>query len=386
MILRARTRGFAHSITLSSLHGALLIALWGSALGAQPATAASMTVQAPCSDDPAAFNGLRSCAIVLKGPAGVLPLLKQRVEDSINHIYNTGTDQAPLSATGSMQAPSNFQFGPTFCNLVPGPLNNNRSEVATNRASKSCGVPLKVVVHDRGRKIRFDASAPGAETLESGYLRGSYGAALSCFHTGIASEIEKDKKINVSPACQAMAQEIVGLSRRTDDLFGTIKGGLAGQANLADIANCINNGRMPGPKASLRPDQEKDVGPLRQSAQHLCAARLQLESMFSQLAVCEVFSRAGLAYQSVVALPSSRKKHSDAIFDAMVKACEKCDGARPTPVPGEEDKQAAELEAQGSDCVNRCYLSNLPVFLRQRFQGYWPAQPTSTAACRATPL
>ncbi len=352
-------------------------------LDVRQALADPMTIAAPCSDDVARLTGLRTCAVVLDSATGTLSLLKQRVEDAMTKIYTQGVDASPLRE-GAGALP--LQFGPTFCNLIPGPLNNNRTEITTSRAGRSCGVPLKIIISDRGRRIRFDASAPGAETLETGYLRGSYGAALSCFHSGLAAEITRDRKINVSDSCKAMAQELQGLDSKTDSLFATVRSGLAGQNNIADIVNCVSNGQ--GTTATTGParGQSRDLGPLRQSAQHLCAARLQLESMFTQLAVCEVFARAGQAYQNVIALPASRKKHSDAILDRMVNACERCEGPRPSPTPGQEDRQSSELESLGNDCVNRCYLGNLPTFLRQRFEGYWPSNATATTSCRSLPI
>ncbi len=348
-------------------------------LGGHDAAASGMTVPAPCSDTPAQITGLRPCATVLKGPTGVFEMLKKRISDSMDSIYRDGVDPNPMASPTAAGAQPGTPFGPTFCNLVPGPYNNNRSEISTNRMNRSCGNPLTVVLYDRGRRIRFEANNPGAETLETGYLRGSYGAALTCFSTALMAEIERDKKIEVSTACRAMGDDMAGLAARTDDLFKGIRENLAAHGNLADIANCISNGRAPSPRPG-----DPDVGPLRQSAQQLCAARLQLEAMFTQLAVCEAFSRAGLAYQAVVALPNSRKAHSDAIFDNMVEACKNCDGPRPSPIPGQEDAQAQQLESMGNNCVNRCYLNNLPRFLRTRFEGYWPSNPTSTAACRAS--
>lgn len=390
----------------------LAVLSWGCASllagGASVARAdAPVTVKAPCSErnEP----GLRACHALLKGGAGAPGLLervRQRVTEQIHGDaaatppvkgYYQNVDPDPLNPPGGF-------FGPTVCNLVEGPL-NPVSEIAHDRSGKSCGNPVQLGVRMSVSKLagcatgtpsfavtidkRWNSADPSASkgTLEDGYLRGGLIQATLCNHAAVAREIETKAALTVSDIdgkpspCLALARDVsqlsAGMRKTLEGLKKRLDREQAGLINLADIVNCEKNWDEAG---SARPGGRPDAGPLRQSAQQLCAARAGIETMFTQLAACEIFARAQIGYQSRMG-KSARQQEIFEMIQRKVSApaAEACQR--------ELERGACNLPSndQISECVNRHYRKNLPPVLREHIRGLWPSDGSRCEA-NASPV
>src|SRR5690606_15671773 len=65
-----------------------------------------------------------------------------------------------------------------------------------------------------------------------------------------------------------------------------------------------------------------DVGPLRQSAQQLCAARTAIEGLVTQLAACEIFARSSIGWKRNV---GSAEKIREILNEARTKVAGPCE-------------------------------------------------------------
>lgn len=369
----------------------------GAALSSSPATTPSV-IQAPCVPDATfASSGpnpsfLRKCSDVLNGmpgtgtspasPAstgstaipltdgvntlGVIPMLDQQVKllvDAPTHSLYQGQNPDPNSPNPSN--PVMWNFGTPVCNPVANPFNSNQPELTSNHHQQSCGQPAHFVVTARKSGIHADMilSSPYG-TTEGAYIRGSWIQALTCHWQEVRNEIQRNQALNITQSCSAIATSLQAMQTSSLQTAQQIVSQLGSQANISDIWNCTIQGYSPVNTSS------PDVGPLRQSAQHLCATRASLEKMFAELAMCEVTTRAGRAYRSLAQSPSSLIQ---SITSGAVTATEKqclnyC-------------KSRCDSEGSCSQCGTACANNSYPAQLQQFFASklaVWPNNGSCT--------
>jgi hypothetical protein len=317
-------------------------------------------------------------------------MLYQRIKAQIDSYYKH-VDPTPGVAGGG------YYFGPTVCNLVPGPFTVS-SEKENNHASpsESCGNPVKIETksdvdyHTNWLGIPtgspdvvvavnvIRSSAQGQGTLEDGYRRGAIIAATACYYQQVASEIRNQKRLTIpdSSACHALAEDLEQKSKGVQ----TLKGQLAGQRNVLDIYKCDNSWDAHADSAA-----HPDVGPLRQSAQQLCAEREAIEAMFAQLAACEVFSRAQSGYQKQIGSSAGQAAIENVRMQISNQCSDQCQNSLHVAHLSTWDKLWKAVTGdypsnQSVDgCVNPCYKSKMPDAIKGHLENLWPSTGNSCA-------
>jgi hypothetical protein len=363
---------------------ATLALLHAATASAWPAMAQATTVvRAPCSEGSATDSGLRSCQELLltgyKGIGGtkvpaVLEQLNQRVKEQIGLVegkkgYYQQVDPDPLNPPGQF-------FGPTICNLVPGPFNTSAEEKSgkRNRFGAACGNPVQVQCKRDGsdvdckiNKIWNPSPSASQGTLEDGYGRGGAIAATSCYYQQVINEVRDQRRITVtdqggSPSpCSRLAQSIEGMSNDLTADINALKSQLTDKKNIADIANCEKSW-----DTNTDPRVRSDAGHLRQSAQQLCAQRLAIESMFAQLATCEIFARSNYSFRKQIGSEQGQLAIVRLLQDKIAKPCSKhCEKKLD---PGIFNKPS---NSQISECANSCYQDRMPAAFRDHVRELW---------------
>jgi hypothetical protein len=380
-------------------------------LASANAWSGTVVVKAPCSDTPNAFTGLRSCQEYLLGsgsqgvgaatsPLGAVFQLQQRVGDHIE-----GNPQKSLKGYYQNVDPGTNPekyFGPTVCNLVQGPFNQKGSEADVDRSGKSCGnfvnievnlnysrcpAPLdgcacskpdpRLVVHKE-----YDPDPAKAKgTREDSYVRGALLQATTCFYSQVTNELKNKHQLTISdfapntPSyCAALMQDYQGKVQSLGDQMSGLKNMLQGQANIADIVNCTNTWDSASGKGA------PDAGPLRQSAQQLCVARNAIESMFTQLAACEIFARSQFAYLNQIGSPAKQAELIKAMQGQLTKSCsDECQAQAPgnchlpTSCPSNAPHCGDPLEYMENQCANNCYQRKAVPFFKDYIEKRWPS-------------
>ncbi|MGZ6310626.1 MAG: hypothetical protein ACXWOH_08335, partial [Bdellovibrionota bacterium] len=354
-----------------------------------------IVVQAPCVASGSSY--LRSCSDVLV--KGQIPMIRQKVLEYVDGssknpgLYqNVDTDPA--------HPPGSF-FGPTVCSLVPNQFTNSIPEdKGFDHHGKSCGLPLD---------IRFSIDIPmlgscavGKPTitptitqskdfgqLELGYLRGAYVDALACYSEEVLTEVQSARQITVKDMgpgipskCLALAKDVSANNAQSQAILSKLTSELQSSANIADIVNCE---RKTGDLSSVV-GPGVDVGSLRQSAQQLCAARINMEAEFASLVACEIFGRASSAYELYVQSPTAHTALLNQIANpdpnnksnvayACAAQCQKQLDHGSCNVPSSQ---------QITDCAKNCYndpKNGFPAKFREFIQQLFPA-PGSGQACK----
>lgn len=415
-----------NSIAAAALRSAAIVIV--SLPGASWAT----TVHAPCTDT--GQIGLRSCADYLINGTAAIPApassptmgfpaipsvfaqLTTATQNQINPAAtNPGTTLqgyyqhvdptwAPPASTLTPGAPpatlaqgtaTQPSFGPTICNLNSGQFTPT-AELTTNQVGESCGNPVNItinysvtmcpppasscacsdprpvpVVINKAYNASDPLNSPGL--LEDGYMRGAIVQATTCFYKQVTNEITGPthsltvNNIDGSPSpCQSILDQYASLSSGLTNSIANLQTQLTGQANFADIVNCQTNWN------ATVSNQAQDVGPLRQSAQQLCSARTAIESMFVQLAACEIFARAQAGYVDMISSPASQTNILNMLQTQVATPCgNQCTaGAGWCSVPSASTVQT---------CANNCYKTNMPTAVQNFINGLWASDGSSCA-------
>lgn len=216
--------------------------------------------------------------------------------------------------SANVESPAIYHFEKRTCSLFPNFFNGYQPEKMQNHHGQSCGEPACIFVDVDpeyfmgicvGVKIkrhiflgsRADENycqAKDKGDLERAYYAGALVQAYDFYRIEVENEISDQKKLNISKSCSAAAQDVKKAKEETVRISQSLRKNVRDRANIADIWNCEKS--FYG--SSVKVSAGMDVGSLRQSAQHLCAARAMLETSFIQLARCEVVTRASLAFRS----------------------------------------------------------------------------------------
>jgi hypothetical protein len=415
-------------IYASILMGALVIF----SMTTSPADADSTTIHAPCVDGTPTSAGLRACS------AYIPQVLKQISTPGANYpvpapstsagaiagmmqtyagCYYKGID-LDLSKSTMDNVCQGDNFG-TICELVPSTLDHNASETATQAKSNnpqgpSCGTPMQISVQiancsdvtdsetslltslgtstaqlegmssadaqallakaaianpnvvasaASGKKVCITLHADGQNgSLERAYLKGTFVQALSFYTDQVMSQLKCNHTISVSgTGCQKFANQLAALGTTTQQNMAALQGMLQTQQNLGDIDACNTQTFNPVPTAG-----GLDPGALRQSAQHLCSARTSMEAAFSQLVMCDIISQAQTSYDVNTGDPGIQLK----LVNAMNKDLD--------PVCRPVCKNPSSISSL-QKCLQNCYDTQMPIYLKGKFQTFWP-QPTPVTA------
>lgn len=330
-------------------------------------------IPAPCSiarpgaKKEGASGFLRKCTEVLEGvpgvsgytgPTGAFRLIREEMTRLIDHpTHSLYRGHAVDPSSPDPANPSTASFGTPVCNLTPGPFNGVKSETETNHRGESCGKPslFDVDVSSGGvNTTMFLSSQHG--TLESAYFRGIWIQALTCFSEQVKREIEMSHKLKISASCQGMARKMEELGTSSESVARHLRDQLKGQNNISDIWKC---------EASqvTRSGAGFDVGGHRQSAQQLCTARAGIETLFTQIALCEIFTRAGRSFRNAIHDP-------DAFLSDIKKTVVSNCKSRCSSSCG-DCGSASGCSKCGTDCANDCYTPELQNYILKKLRA-WP--------------
>jgi hypothetical protein len=336
-------------------------------------------VRVPCSDGPSGF--LRSCAEFFDGKAGrkgFKELLRERMKSDIAHLYQG--KRVDVLATTDPANPQGPGYPTPVCNVLPNEFNQQQPEgdsnatAAPNHLGQSCGqfVHLDVNVDwvcwgcPRVSEVTLDFVPPYGRR-EAAFQNGAFPAALNCFYQEILRELETTRKMKVEPtsACASLGKDIAGLGDKSADVAKGVQNALGGASGLNpdEIWKCETstweNTQVTGRTTGV------DVGKLRQSAQYLCSARGSMEGAFMQLAVCEIYARAGRSYRNVFGDAQAFQQ------ELRTKVAEKVKG----------DCGGCASEGCADSCANEKYKTRFLDFIRDKFRTNWPANPDSSNRC-----
>lgn len=340
--------------------------------------AAVSEVGVPCAEDAGGKSAtgaayLRKCSEVLgavkgqkgyTGPSGVLPLLDEQVKklvDAPERSLYRGENPDPDNTDPSIT----HAFGTPVCNPVPNPyFNSSKAELETNHLGESCGEPFHFKVNASSSGVVAKMYTSGKYgTREGAYLRGSWVQALTCYWQQVKTEISSSRKLKINPACSAIGDAMAELSAGSADIASTMNKQLGSSKSLSEIWKCEATELEKGSPG------DPDVGKLRQKAQQLCAARASFETLFTQLAMCEVTTRAGKAYRR---LASSPDQFLDQLKEGAARTCNKRCNSQCSGCASSLSGAAARCSSCGTQCANQCYPGELAKFYAEKIRG-WPS-------------
>ncbi len=230
-----------------------------------------------------------------------------------------------------------------------------------------------------GQKICvFANSIPPYGEIERSWARGGWIQALAYYENQVLNELSCTHSITMSTdpsvnACASLAQDTLNQVTSEQQASNNVVTALKGQSNISDIVYCNGANSSGG----------TDAGSVRQSAQHLCASRANVESLFTQLVVCDIFQKAKTAYETQVTTYNA-------------------DPITPIPAVGPNGMQAAFLNALAQQvqpvcrpickskksmssalsCTNTCYSSpsqgNISKHYQNVFNNMWPLNQTNS--------
>jgi hypothetical protein len=344
--------------------------------------------------------------------------------------YYQGVDVDPLLSTATTCGGNKFG---TVCALVPSTLSNNQTESAgkqsslNNSQALSCGTEMKITVTSAacanttseedallknlgtsasqidglnadeaqalfnkavainpdiatspagsGKQLCISLDSSGLDSqngvgsLERTYLRGTYVQALSYYTDQVLNQLKCQHTITVpSTSCQSFASKVNVLTGTTQQNMSSLQSMLQSQQNLGDIDACNTQSFNPVPTSG-----GLDPGVLRQSAQHLCSARANLESAFSELVMCDIIAQAQASYFVNTGSPVAQLNVLNTMNTNLDKVCR----------PQCKDPHPKSLAGLAS-CLQTCYHTQMPLYLTNLFQTLWPQPtPASSVSCVA---
>src|SRR5262249_54627023 len=145
--------------------------------------------------------------------------------------------------------------------------------------------------------------------------------ALTCKYQQVVDELRTTKKLRISTGCESLGKEFSSsLSSGLDAASSAqTRLGAAAHTNSQEIWKC-DNAAM-----ATMGGGNSDVGPLRQSAQYLCASRLNLEAAFVSLSACEVLERTAASYLPVMGDQTQfQNEVKTQVADPVENACNSC--------------------------------------------------------------
>jgi hypothetical protein len=295
-----------------------------------------------------------------------------------------GTPMMISAAYISCSAPTDDETAlMSSLNVTPAQLDNMSPEEAQALLAKAAAAKPNVVsaAASSGKKICITLDASGKDvqgqlkgqngSLERSYLRGTFLQALSYYTDQTINQLQCQHSLNVVGAsCQKFANTVAGLTGSTQANMTAMQSMLTNQSvqkNLKDIDACnISSFPAPNPTAT----GVTDPAVLRQSAQLLCSARSALEAAYSNLVMCNIFSQAQNDYISKTGAPALQVNLLNQMNAALDPVC------RPLC------KNSKSVSGDLPVCLQACYNKNMPTYLAQQFQTFWPQPtPTSAGAC-----
>ncbi len=347
-------------------------------------------ISPPCNSNPTDATDknafLRDCKLVTQDSIG---LMKRQIRLISDKMYQEGKSmdpsagvefQDPLPKLDSSQS-MHYKFAKPVCTLLPGPLNDFKDEQDTNHIGESCGAAAAIRADTNTGGVNAYWDMTGNNGLrELGYYGGAFIQAMTCFQSQVENEVLNNKRLNISPTCSRIAASIRDKGDESAKLMNVLKNDLGATKNIADLKDCkTNNWDTSNKEAGL------DVGQLRQSRQQLCSSRENLEKMFAELMVCEVFNRAGKDFKSQFVSSSSFFQN---VQDGPGKAC--ANTCRPQCARQDVcvkvrrfgfirrpvfDKGACD--SCSTSCGNGCYQRELKNYIKQKLQIWDPNNPNS---------
>jgi hypothetical protein len=343
----------------------------------------------PCNTTPndASAKGsyLRGCKEVTKDS---IDLMKKQIRLISDKMYQEGKSMDPSAgiALGEMapgadtSASMHYKFAKPVCTLLPGPLNDFKDEQDSNHIGESCGAAagIRADTQPGGATAYWDMT--GEHGLrELGYYGGAFVQAITCYQSQVENEVNTGK-LNISPTCSRVAVAIRDKGDDSMKLLNQLKNELGATKNVADLRDCKTNEWDNSGKAT-----DLDVGQLRQSRQQLCASRENIEKMYAELMVCEVFNRAGIEFRrEFVSASTLFQNVQDGPGKACAASCQPQCAVKGQCIKEKKfgfikrpyfDKGACDGCSTG--CGNTCYQRELKNYIRERIKKWDPNDPNS---------
>jgi hypothetical protein len=194
----------------------------------------------------------------------------------------------------------------SVCDPVAGTFNNETAETDTNHLGESCGLWAKPIATLSSHKCTLTMNfVHPFHTAEEAWMRGAEVRGYDCHLTQVENElgagILKFTNIGTTPSpCAAIAAQVDQLVAQAGQTQASIDGGLEFHRNVKETELCA------GSTAAFNAS-DPDVGALRQSACQLKSLQQSVETVFLQMASCEVSTRLMYSYQKFLVAPDNKE-------------------------------------------------------------------------------
>ncbi|OFZ19794.1 MAG: hypothetical protein A2X94_17120 [Bdellovibrionales bacterium GWB1_55_8] len=355
------------------------------------AASGSEVIKAPCSSSDSKIDPFRKCTEVIPE---FNTRLDERVKEQVKGLYEGRSIDPSDSSEGCSTttnaneqgsctgASGTYSFVKPVCSVSANAFSDEKPEITSNHLAHSCGARIQIHVSNSASKITYDLRGANG-TREIGYYGGAFVQSIACYKEQVKKEVvDSNSILKTSSDCQALAKDLAGLSKDYGTISGaltekTVSGDFKDQKNISDIWNCKKDW-----DTSKKEDGTVDAGPLRQSAQHLCASRAALESMFNQLMVCEVFARASNDFlgffgdldhfRDKIDGTVGKKCNQQCNTECQKKCRSKCKKYAKKGRVGKAKSCAKSCAGTcGTSCGNKCYETELVPFLQDQLKR-WP--------------
>jgi hypothetical protein len=318
-------------------------------------SAAPTEISVPCTTDGSSAQSssgfLRGCTEVIEGntarqdaPKGMLTLIDQQARKEID-----GPETSLYRGTMPDGAGGNVKTGKPVCVLLPNEFNRGQPEIEKNHLGDSCGLPSRFEVHTHSGGFDAIMKIGGDNGVrEFSYLWGLKAQSRLCHWKQVTREIRQNKKIKVSPYCDAQASALVEALSKGNDVVSKLKEKLGSSANLQEIWKC-------DPKTFGTANQNLNLSNPMQAAQYLCSARTAIEGAFVELAMCEIEQRSDHAFRHFAATPDLfiERIKTDVGDRVRTHCSNSCGGC----------KSYGCCNRRATSCTNRNYLAALENYM-----------------------
>ncbi len=254
----------------------------------------------------------------------VLPQMQKLVEAQVRKYseeYYKGCSYDPTVPPSSDRKCQGIELQGTVCNMLEHPAIpktfNGVREFETNHLGRFCGQFTYFKTRLSGRTCSVTPIEDGVyHERERSFNRGAYVHALNCKHKRVNGDIEKgalrttalisnvQSGALVPGPCAKLAEDYMNKNKESGAYFTSQMGT---RINIKDIENCT------GTETTKVDELNPDVGARRQSACQLASLRANLESMWANLAACEVFYQAQLSHEQFMGLTNSQTQIDNSI-------------------------------------------------------------------------
>lgn len=187
------------------------------------------------------------------------------------------------------------------CSVTANQFDSGSKEISTNHLGQTCGNPVHIQVNASSGGVSSEIQiSPSAGTLETAYYRGLK-VQIAAYELAQVKKEITSLSMTVSPACQCASsyyQQLIQ-SPTTVQTVAKVQPYISALSNASLVWLCDPS--VFGPNA---PDPANLPTHVSQSMQQFCSARVNLEAMYAQLAVCEIQERTTHEFNTIISKPA----------------------------------------------------------------------------------